>query len=60
MKNNEKGSSTIIVFVTVMFLLILLGTTLTSLAMKNKSQMTEFQELRSAYDGDMASIASRN
>lgn len=60
MKNNEKGSSTIIVFVTVMFLLILLGTTLTSLAMKNKSQMTEFQELRSAYDGDMDSIASRN
>ena len=34
MKNKEKGSSTIIVFVSVMFLLIMLGTILTALAMK--------------------------
>lgn len=56
MKNKEKGSSTIIVFVSVMFLLIILGTTLTALAMKSKSQLVELDTLRNTYDGNMAEI----
>lgn len=56
MKNKEKGSSTIIVFVSVMFLLIILGTTLTALAMKSKSQLIELDTLRNVYDGNMAEI----
>lgn len=56
MKNKEKGSSTIIVFVSVMFLLIMLGTTLTALAMKSKSQLVELDTLRNVYDGNMAEI----
>lgn len=56
MRKNEKGSSTIIVFVSVMFLMIILGTTMTSLAMKSKSQLVEFDELRNTYDGNMAEI----
>lgn len=56
MKNKEKGSSTIIVFVSVMFLLIMLGTTLTALAMKSKSQLIELDTLRNVYDGNMAEI----
>ncbi len=56
MKNKEKGSSTIIVFVSVMFLLIMLGTILTALAMKSKSQLIELDTLRNVYDGNMAEI----
>ena len=56
MKNKEKGSSTIIVFVSVMFLLIMLGTTLTALAMKSKSQLIELDTLRNVCDGNMAEI----
>ncbi len=56
MKNKEKGSSTIIVFVSVMFLLIMLGTILTALAMKSKSQLVELDTLRNVYDGNMAEI----
>lgn len=54
MKANEKGSATLIVFVTIMFLLIILGTALTTLAMKSKSQMVELETLKNSYDGDMA------
>lgn len=56
MKKKEEGSSTIIVFVSVMFLLIILGTTLTALAMKSKSQLVELDTLRNIYDGNMAEI----
>lgn len=56
MKNNEKGSSTIIVFVTVLFMMVTLGAVMTTLALKNKSQLVELDRLRNAYDGNMAEI----
>ena len=53
---NEKGSITMLVFVTIMFILMILGTLLTSISAKSKSQILETQKLREAYDGNMAEI----
>ena len=52
----ENGSITLTVFVTVMFILIVLGTMLTTISAKSKSQLVEFQKLREAYDGDMETL----
>ena len=52
----ENGSITLTVFVTVMFILIVLGTMLTTISAKSKSQLVEFQKLREEYDGDMETL----
>ena len=49
MKKSEKGSISMIVFVTVMFMMIVLST----LSSKSKSQIVEQQKWRNTYDGDM-------
>ena len=56
MKKNENGSIAMIVFVTVMFMLIVLGTLLTNISSKSKSQLVEQQKWRDAYDGDMRKL----
>lgn len=54
--DREKGSATVIVLVTVLFLLMILGTIFTTMALKNKSQLAELSELKIVYDGDMKTI----
>ena len=56
MKKSEKGSTTLITFATVMFILIVVGTILTMVMSKQKSQLVETKRLQEAYDGDMAEI----
>lgn len=56
MKKSEKGSISMIVFVTVMFMMVVLGTLLTTISAKSKSQLVEQQKLKNAYDGDMRTI----
>ena len=51
--DRERGSATVIVLVTVLFLLMILGTIFTTMALKNKSQLAELSELKNVYDGDM-------
>ena len=53
---SELGSITVVVFATVTFILIILATIFTTITMKRKSQQVELQELKVAYDGDMANI----
>lgn len=53
----EQGSITMIVFATVIFILIILGTTLTAMTYKRKSQAIELQELKDIYDMDSEEIA---
>ena len=53
---SELGSITVVVFATVTFILIILATIFTTITMKRKSQQVELQELKLAYDGDMANI----
>ena len=52
MRKSERGSATLLVFATVMFMLIALSTILTSVYFKNKSQLTEMDKLRDAYTTD--------
>ena len=56
MRKSEKGSIAMIVFVTVMFMMVVLGTLLTNISSKSKSQIVEQQRWRNAYDGDMKTI----
>ena len=56
MIKNEKGSITMIVLATIMFILVILATLLTTISAKSKSQLVETQKLKDAYDGDMKTI----
>lgn len=53
---SEKGSITVLSFVTVMFILIILATLFYSAVEKSKSQVIEMEKLSNAYDGDMGEI----
>ena len=50
---SEKASATLIVFITVFFILIILGTILTTVYLKRRSQLVEIQSFKEAYDADM-------
>jgi len=54
--DNERGSVTAIVVESVLFLMIVLSTIFTTMALKNKSQLAELSELNHAYDGNMEAI----
>lgn len=56
MRKNEKGSVTVIVVVTVLFILMLLGTYLVTISSKRKAQLQETILLQQAYGGDMQNI----
>lgn len=56
MKKNENGSISAIVVVTVLFILMILGTYLTTISSKRKAQIQETLLLQEAYDGDMKNI----
>ena len=51
--NSEKASATLIVFVTVFFILIILGTILTTAYLKRRAQLVDLMDLKDAYDGDL-------
>lgn len=50
---NEKGSVTLIVGFTLIFIFLMLDALYTTAYFKNRSQLVELSELRNAYDGDM-------
>lgn len=57
MNKRERGSAALLVFATVMFILIILSTIMTAVYLKNKSQLSEFEELRKTYSGgDMSEV----
>lgn len=56
MKKNENGSVTALLVVTILFILVMLGTYLTSISSKRKAQLQETKLLQDAYDGDMKNI----
>lgn len=56
MKKNENGSVAAIVVATVIFILIILGTYLTTISSKRKAQIYETILLQNAYDVDIKSI----
>ena len=47
--NKEQGSITIVVFATVLFILLILATTLTTMTYKRKSQAVELEDLKEIY-----------
>ena len=54
MKKNEKGSVTLIVLATVLFIFALLATTLAFVSAKRKSQLQETMILQDIYDTGMS------
>ena len=56
MKSDEKGSVTLIVLVTVLFIVILLSSFLIYTNLKRRAQLKYTQEVANAYDGDMKEI----
>ena len=56
MKQNEKGSVTMIVVVTIFFIVILLSSFFIYTTSRRKSQLEETQRIENAYDGDMEAI----
>ena len=56
MKSDEKGSVTLIVLVTVLFIVILLSSFLIYTNLKRREQLKYTQEVANAYDGDMKEI----
>ena len=56
----EKGSITLIVMVTVLFILILLSTSLIFVSSKRKSQLQESMILQDIYQGDGMAKAYEN
>ena len=50
---SEKGSVTLIVGATIMFIIIMLDALYTTAYFKNRSQLSELGELKNAYDGSM-------
>lgn len=53
MKSNERGSVSLIVTVTVMFILIILSASLMFVSTKRKAQLQESQILQNVYGGDL-------
>lgn len=60
MRKGEKGSATLLVFVTVMLIIVLLGSILTSVYFKNRSQLIELDSLRDSYAGDKMEDVFKN
>ena len=56
MKKSERGSVTLIVLVTVLFIIAILSTYLTFIISKRKAQLAETKQLQQAYDGDLETI----
>ncbi len=56
MRRNENGSASAIVVVTILFILMILGTYLTTISSKRKSQLQETALLQKTYGGDMKNI----
>ena len=56
MKLNEKGSVTLIVLVTILFIVILLSSFLIYTNLKRREQLKETKEISNIYDGDMEAI----
>ena len=54
MKKDEKGSVTLIVLATVLFIFALLTTSLVFVSSKRKSQLQETMLLQDIYDSDMS------
>lgn len=57
-KANEKGSVTLIVLVTVLFVVILLSSFLVYISARRRAQLKETEEISNSYDGDMSAIYS--
>lgn len=55
-KTNEKGSVTLIVLVTVLFVVILLSSFLVYVSARRRAQLKETEEISNSYDGDMSAI----
>lgn len=55
-KTNEKGSVTLIVLVTVLFVIILLSSFLVYISARRRAQLKETEEISNSYDGDMTTI----
>ena len=53
MKKSEQGSVTLIVLVTVLFIIAILSAYLTFIISKRKAQLAETKQLQQAYDGDL-------
>ena len=58
MKTKEKGSVTLIVLVTVLFIVILLSSFLVYINTKRRSQIGQTEEIEKNYDGNMSEIYS--
>lgn len=56
MKKNEKGSVTGITVATILFIMIIMGTYLTTISSKRKAQLQETKLLQEIYGGDINEI----
>ena len=56
MKQNEKGSVTMVVVVTIFFIVILLSSFFIYTTSRRRAQLEETQRIANAYDGDMNEI----
>ena len=56
MKSNEKGSVTLIVLVTILFIVILLSSFLVYVNTKRRAQINQTKEIEKNYDGDMNAV----
>ena len=56
MKNNQRGSVTLIVAVTILFILIILSASLMFVSIKRKAQLQESQLLQNVYGGNLGEI----
>ena len=56
MKQNEKGSVTMVVVVTIFFIVILLSSFFIYTTSRRRAQLEETQRIANAYDGDMNAI----
>ena len=54
--SNEKGSVVLIVSITVIFILIVLSVSLTTVSLKRKTQLMDSKKLQEVYDVDMDKI----
>ncbi len=56
MKSNENGSVTLIVIVTILFIVILLSSYLIYTSERRRAQLRETEIISNSYDGNMAEI----
>ncbi len=56
MKKNENGSVTLVVLVTVLFIVILLSSYLVYVSSRRRAQLKETEAISESYDGNMAEI----